>query len=351
MKEKKHPPHLPKKIVSLRDMEQWFLVKWVLLMVAVGLFAGVAAALSVSAWILPAPSSDVLFVRGAGAGGSGSRPEMDSATVRTVRYRLLSIYDSGKSARVWQTEDSLLAHALVLSSDGWAVAYYPAYRTGKERLWSVADHTNTLYDIKKTVYDPMTGLLFFRFDISDVRVSSFARSEDIAEGAVLWAVDGSWKAAAVGISERVSGELSYPYEEYSRYDLDGSLALGDILVNDRGDFAGFVDADGRLLPAWWVQYQLPHILETGSEFEPKIPWRGFFVNARHTDGARYERLGFYVSRLDRIVKNGPRIGDVVVAIGGDPVQKDFFYRQILSASGGVTMKVVRGEEEIEVGIE
>lgn len=343
---KRHPPHLPPKSCSVDAHTMWLSVKWLAIVLVISALAGVAAALAVVAWAVPIGGGSYIVNR---LGPPLDSPQLlDANVVRQVRQRIIKLYDKrkavggsvyGEAARVGQI--------MLLSSDGWSVMYDPAFKVADIKQWRGVDHQGDIHFIEKATFEAKTGLVFFKFKGTDFRVAPFINWDAIHEGAYLWSVDGAWKPIKVG-DRKVAAEGTFKISDvYARDTISPATDVGNIVISDKGDLAGFVGEGGELVSAWFAQMLLPQILEKGSAQYQDIPVYGFFVDAVETAGKWKDVFGFYAARVDRIEKGGVRVGDVITKVNGKPIDQFGLHREVLEAEE-LMFTVLRGGKEIEI---
>lgn len=342
----KHPPHLPPKSCSVDAHTMWLSIKWLAIVLVISALAGVAAALAVVAWVVPIGGGSYIVNR---LGPATDSPQMlDANVVRQVRQRIIKLYDKRKSVGSGvYPESARVGQAMLLSSDGWSVMYDPAFKVADIKQWRGVDHQGDIHLIEKATFEAKSGLIFFKFKGTDFRVAPFISWETIQEGGYLWSVDGTWRAVKIG-DRRVVAEGTFNMSQvYARDTMNPVSDVGNIVISDKGDLAGFVGEDGELISAWFAQQLLPQILEKGSAQYEDVPVHGFFVDAIETDGKWKDVLGFYVARVDRVEKGGVRVGDVIVKINGKTIDQFGLHREVLGAEE-LMLTVMRGGKEVEI---
>lgn len=343
---KKFPPHLPPKSCSVAAHSMWLSVKWLATILLISALAGVAASLAVVAWVVPVGGGSYVVNR---FGPSVDTPQsLDANVVRQVRQRIIKLYDKRKAVGGGvYPESAQVGQAMLLSSDGWSVMHDPAFKITDSKQWRGVDHQGDIHLIEKLTFDAKSGLVFFKFKGTDFRVAPFISWETIQEGGYLWSVDGTWKAVKIG-DRRVVAEGTFNMSQvYARDTMNPATDVGNIVISDKGDLAGFVGEHGELISAWFAHMLLPQILEKGSAYYAEVPIAGFFVDAVESEGKWKELTGFYVARVERVEKGGVRVGDVIMKINGKAIDQFGLHREVLGAEE-LVLTVLRGGKEIEV---
>lgn len=347
-------PHLPPPSCHVPTHYKLRSLTKVLFTVFIGLLSGATAAFVAVAWIVPAVAP-YEQVRDA---SRGRRPASDvpaPSLVQQTRQRTIRIYDARKKiAGNFFSDGSFLAEAALLSSDGWAVFREPLAALPDMRHWEGVDAQGLVHRVRKVVADPARGTVFAQFDGEGFRIMPFANWDALSRGSALWSVSrNSWSPVAFDEPQKAeyAGTGPIMLDRY-RFRVLPAGEKKSILLGDQGDFAGFAEDGGIVVPGWLVEYQIRSILDSGAIRYQGLSWRGVYVAGRLHDGAVREVSGWYVDAPGaRQDGDGVRAGDVVVRMQGKPVDAPDLIRRILFSGDSITATVIRGGEEVDVTAE
>lgn len=343
----KNAPHLPAKTCRVDTYYRLQNVKWILLFALFAFIAGGSAALIFSAWVVP--SGDFLQVWSGGPGGLERGPknqQPDPILERQARQRIFSIHDKRKKAgSEFYSQESFLALAAALSSDGWLAARQPGYLSGVEKNWEIIDSQGASYRLEKTVYDKMLGLVYLKIQAEGLRVVSFPAWSEVAAGANVWIINFSgWKSNALKEMSKASEKnLFAVWQPQYLWQLWDQAEPGSLVLNEKGEFLGMAGEQSRVAPGWLIQKQTSALLSGGKLSYLGLPWQGYFVRG---GGEDRNIFGFYVE------KTGGNFsvlrGDVVIKINGQDVQEEKLAETIWLAPDEFQVTVWRAGEEAEV---
>lgn len=350
----RQPPHLPPKSCNIKLHSRIVALPGIFLVLGISVLAGFAAALMTFAWIVP-PLSDTSggTVRESGFGNDATR--LDAAVMSIAEQRIVNIFEAtGSSGESNYTEDAFVGQAALLSSDGWSVLRFPAYYAGREKKWTAIDAQGTVYRVEAAVNDSVGGLLYIRLRGEGFRIFPFVAWDEIAPGASVWHHPfferrGTWGAAVVDQAIRVADETVFPlWRPAYAYRVSGAPE-SSLLIDADGELAGFVGANGALIPSWLIMGQLSSVLSGKAIRYDVIPLRGQMVEAVTIGESVKFISGFLVTEIARSTPQIRR-GDVIIRIGGEAVRHTDLSRLLLFAGDEFSVTVVRNgaEEELTV---
>jgi len=344
---KKWPPHLPYKSCSVLIRKTFLKLRFLLLYTFLGLLAGITGALVVFAWILPSIQfgDSSFFVNRNNFSLFNEFQYPDSQLIRNFGYTSVDIFDASRVVSdSFYSEDSLVAKAVVLSSNGWVVLHKPDFNFNMTNNWTVVDSRGVEQTIEKTLFDAHFGFVYLKLGGNEFRVVSFPEWKNLILGTELWTVGNSWAKTTLGEYEMVEDSVYKAIDDYSRITLNIPADEGDILINEQGQFVGFVDSDGKVRSARFVEYALPSILENEKISHMGVDWKGYFVRQVTVLQDGESLLGFYVMNGG----NGVRAEDIVLSINGERVFVNTLQQQILFSPDEFTAQVWRNGEKIDI---
>lgn len=354
MKKFKHsspPPHLPAPACRVDTYHRLQNLRWIVFIFAAAFLSGIAAALVTVAWIAPTFVPADYYNTNRDLKGSG---HPDPILVRQVKQRLVDVYDKRqKIDKIIYSQKTRVVQAGLLSSDGWAVAFYPEYFSGEEKNWEAVDYQGVFYGITKTIYDPISRLLYFKLAGQGFRVMSFGSSEALADEN-LWTIGEQAEGREVMLGEltKVDEQKIYSIWRPQVFPtvLSGASPAG-LMFGAQGEALGIVDEKMELIPAWLISNQLGLLLEQQIISYHGVPWRGYGVEGINQNNVWTALTGFYVTDAGGAIKpNAVNRGDVVLKINGETVSIHNIAEQISSAPEEFGVVVWRKGEEKELTV-
>lgn len=329
-------------------------LRWTVFLIAISLLSGTAAALSVAAWVTPAQVASIGYRQNAVGNGKDSIfQSADPEFIRQTEQKIITVFDRRKKTnKLFYTDKAMVGKAAMLSSDGWAVIYYPAYIVGEEKNWEAVDDQNLYYSFEKTAYDKVANLLYIKIKGVGFRISSFADWHNLSSGQGLWAVrKEDWRRVSLGEITQVESKSALPIWQPSRfYSLSSEMTDGALLFNDNGELIGISGA-GQVMPAWLISSQVSSLLEKKSVKYNLVNLKGWTINGVEWEGKRKNLNGFYVSETSgSSAKSAVKVGDVIIKIEGDSVSEQNLAEKIFTAPDEFKVTVWRKGEEIELNV-
>ncbi len=354
MKDKKYPPHLPARACRVDTYYRLRSLKWTLFLIFVAFVSGTSAALSVVAWLAPTFIQSDSFYPTTRETHLLATNKPDQSFQHQVGQKILRVYDKNKKInKNFYNQDSLIFSAGILSSDGWAVAYYPSYKVGLEKNWEAVDSQGLYYSVEKTVYDSVAELLYLKVDGQGFRLNSFADWSDLSIGNSYWAFGrDDWQEILLADLIFANTNKAYliwrPQYFYSVWQ---DLASGTLLFDGKGALVGVVDKDKLLRPAWLMEGRVNSLLELGQISYYGLSWRGYMVAGVELDNKWKKLSGFYVTEADSFVTTSTvGVGDVILKINGLLVDEKFLAAQLYSAPDVFNVSIWRAGEEMDIEV-
>ena len=328
-----------------------------LFLIAIALLAGGTATLVTVAWIAPPLIRESVFSqRGNGRAASNA---LDPTVMSDSRQRVISIFDSSKKVNgAVYPRPALAGYAALLSSDGWAVTA-ATYRPGKEKNWEGIDHQGIVHKIEQVVEDRVSHLTYIKFGGTGFRLMAFAPWDTIDIGVMLWSLNGrnvpihqtDWKLVTVADPALSADNNPYPiWQPVQSYRLEPHAEAGAIVINDRGELAGFADEKGAFIGGWLVEGQLSRLLSSAPLRYDSVPWEGYMIAGVAMNGVVKTNPGFYVAKSAAAPVNLVRKGDIVLRIGSRLVDAVSLPRALLLAPAEFPVTIWRGGQEKEITV-
>ncbi len=352
MKEKKSlSPHLPPDSCNIMTHYRMQSLWKVLFIVFIGCLSGITAAFVAVAWILPQTGSVPTLGTFGGNNRSDANEKPSVLLVQQTKQRLMTIYDKRKKIDgVYYPEHAVLSDAILLSSDGWAVVYDPDKTLPDTSVWEGVDHQGVTHQVVRFVRDPMGQLLYVQFSGEGFRIVSFAPTDAYDTDATLWSMSGDDWQRVYGdtlVRQKLADSYTLYAPQYALRVLP-LQAKKSILLSDQGELFGLVDANGTVLPSWWIDYELNSLLKHGVIRYEAVPWKGSFITRTNDVEVTKEILGFYVESGAGRAVTSVRNSDLVIAFNGKPIDRVHTARDIFSLPDEFSVTVLRDGVELTV---
>ena len=354
-----HPPHLPPESCSLDFRRRIIRALFVSGLVVIALLVGALGALMASVWLVPDTYQNLLLSQGTITSSGRVLDTPDPVFVREREMRTLKMYDhtSALSEGIYRP-NGYIGKAIILTDTGWFAMQLEKNPGQTARLWHVYDSTGLLHEITETQYDTETGVLYGSIDASGFRVIAFADGDMLGDQSPVWLhmPNGSWKSTTLTQPKHIGTATIFSlYDEQYRFDFEDTPAIGSLVWDIRGRLVGFVDADGLLVPWFFVEEQYASLFE-GQRIQVRspIPITGQFITRASTKANGTSEHGLLVSRVGRsIVSVGEQSllpGDIIVGVNSTPLVPWRLQYDILRAGDTVRFTVQRNGEELDVEI-
>lgn len=346
-----NPPHLPPPTCDVNTYHKLQNLKWIVFIFAAAFLSGVAAALVTVAWIAPIIQAPSGFYVG-NYRGSGAGDFLDLTIAQQIEQKTIRIINKKLKIGKLLTKNAEVVRSALLSSDGWAVAYYPSYVVGMEKDWQAIDGQGLIYAIEKIVYDDFSHLLYLKISGQGFRINSFVDWNEVGEAVDWWTPGDSWQPAEVYRLKNLEEKTTAVNHLTLFYKTDTDAPAGSLLFSNNGDFSGIINKDGSVIPSWLVVIQIGSLLEKSRTTYPLFAWRGFWVNGVEQDGKLLPLKGLYISDLgSKIINGGPKKGDVILKVDGRVVENFSLLEQLLTAPIEFNLTVWRSGQEVNLTID
>lgn len=347
-----NPPHLPSQACRVDTHHKLQNLKWIGFIFVAAFLSGVAAALVTVAWIVPIIQEPTGYYVGNYRTGNDSG-FLDLAMARQIEQKTVQVVSQKLKINNFVGKQAEVTQAALLSSDGWAVAYYPTYFSGLEKDWQIVDSQGVTYGIEKIVYDDTAKLLYIKISGQGFRINSFVDWSGVGDEVSWWMPGSDWQSVAVSRIKNVGEKIVAVNHLTLFYKTNNpDIVRGALLFSSNGDFSGIIDKDGLVIPSWLVENQISSLLEKKKTTYSTIAWRGFWINGVEQDGKVASLKGFYVSELGaKATVAGLHAGDVILKIDGQSVVDHTLAKQIFSAPKQFNVVVWRKGEEVDLTID
>ena len=342
----KNYPHLPPRACRVDTHIKIGRLRWLFFIVFIAVLSGLAASLSTIAWLAPITSGDyglnVLERR-------AEKSVPDSLLVRQVKQRLVTIYNKKERNKLGMYKNQAAkGEAILLSSDGWVVMWWPVNPLGEEKNWEAVDYQGVAYGIEKKVYDSKNSFLYLKLKGESFRISPFTDWKTVGQDKEYWAVrSGEWQRVTVTDLLARYKEAWSINETAFVYKFDSYLTAGTILVDDQGSLVGFIDEETQGWLAWPVEGQLGNVLGSGSLVSQGLNWTGYLVEALAKGDQVVPLSGFYLT----VVGDGPvKAGDLLIKLNNESLNKEMLAWQVQELPEEFTVVVWRQGQETELKI-
>lgn len=324
----------------------------IIFFVLLSVFAGITGSLMTTAWIEPTfYNTQGSFLINRPVANVYISPEFpDPQISQRIQYGALSMYEKefelGKSS--FFPDRAFLGYAVLISSDGWAVAYMSEKNDIASRIVAM-DYQGVSYGIEKVVVDPYTNFVYIKFNGNDFRVMSFVDENEMIFGDGIWSVHhGDIYKRFIGELHR-SREISYnilkPYYEFDVVPVMNSIG---IVVTAQGQFVGFVDEDDRLHNVWSVMHHMTSLLSEGILNNPTFSLNGYVVtyNGKLENNEDKPMYGFVVTNI--VGTHGFLVGDIILQINKNNVVPETLYQTMYESDQETLFRVLRESREIDI---
>ena len=343
-------PHLPAKTCHVDTYKRLVSMRWIFFVIIMSIFASVAASLSTIAWLVPMTGQSDFYLTNNENRVSG-QGQPDSLLIRQTNQRTVNIYDTRQQLQSgFYKQKAKLFQSMLLSSEGWSVAFYPEYKWGEEKYWQVVDYQGIYYSVEKVVLDPTSRLLYLKIDGQGFRITSFVDGNSMNIGQSMWSSTlAEWKQVVLkkwSGNEPASWQIWQP--QYF-YELEPQLDNGSMVLDVQGRLVGISDEGNNLIPAWLVEQQIKTLLDKQTISYSGLPWQGYLVSGVEWEDKWLDVRGFYVSSavavlgVDSIVA-----GDLITKISGESIKPKQLAQQVYSSAEEFVVTVWREGEEIDI---
>ncbi len=353
---KSYPPHLPPPSCSLEKHHQWERLKIVLVATGFGLAAGLSGAAVMLGWIWP-------------KGGEGDIWAINRATNNSARGDIIERGESRMSDKIFTIYQKLsssggvgyfapgdkLADAIVITSEGWVVAYLPTF-DGKYKDWRILGERGIVYQAAQALLDHRSGLVYIKLappadmknNQEQFKVVIFSDGVNRLDDVLIFQ-DGAWQSSFSLGQTWLPGESHLDTAPRSAYALGDKFKPGAIAIDNQGRVVGFLVKEAVVLPATAITRVLPGIQTNLRLLYPSLGAEGWFSKERPLLANNKRIDGFLVTRVVSS-RSLLRKGDILMEINGREINSDnIWYNR---NEGKVRLKISRGGKlmELETGI-
>ena len=348
------PPHLPPPTCSIDTHRRWGRLKLLIVATVFGLFAGVTGAFMVLGWVWPAIDEGDVWATTRYAAGL-SKGQLEEKVQREIGRKMIMLYskatETGSTTMLSYADR--VGEAIVLSSDGWSVMYYPSF-TGKATAWRALTTSGVMYRIDRAVHDPVSGLLYVRIvplEEGEGRVEQFQNVVEFAtevqpfDDVFVWQ-ENDWKRSFVENEEvipftKIHGE-SAPIRAYF---LNKSFSPGAVVVTPEGRLVGISTHDQVVFPAFYISRLWSKVLQQGKVQYPTLGAQGWYNEEQPILLGSARVSGFVV---EKIIGRASllRVGDIITQMNGKEMTSANVWYTIEADS--VRLKVYRDKRFIEI---
>lgn len=345
------PPHLPPPSCRIDTHHRLRNLKWIVFIFAAAFLSGVAAALVTVAWIVPVIDQPVSYFFGIrNKESQDNNPVLDATVLRAMEQRTLDITNKEKIINGFLASDAVEFRAVIVSSDGWAVAYLPSGKLDVKKMQAV-DFQGVIYPIEKAIKDSVSGLVYLKVSGQGFRINAFTNWDNAQGELQLWAIGKRPELVHAVLTNLSASENIDAWRPQLLRQFDSALPAGALLFGDNGDLAGIVGAENTLIPAWLIEKQVGAFMNSGTAVYEILPWKGFWVNGLSSGDKVTNLSGFYIADVgDKTYKNIIKKGDVLLKVNGQAITPEFLAKQIIFAPTELTVTLLRDGKEVEIHV-
>lgn len=339
------PPHLPPKACNIKWHERMRTLPWLLFFIVISGLVAAATAVLVASWVVPliTPIGQSTYI--VGKTDPSGRLIPDARFAAMVEERIVNVYDQRKKiAGSFYPEQALLAKAMMLSSDGWAVAYMPEFMLGDERQWEGVGSNGQHLVIENVKKNPVQPLVYIKFSGSGLPFTLFAEWRSVGIGNPVWAISKTreWQSVMIADLKRVKNSDVEAISTIGyQYQLSDEVLPGAVLITPSGAFVGIADQAGAMLDAFFTYEKRGDIFSDQSIGYNSLPVSGTVVRGFMGTEVVNQTTGFYVSGISGPTTSSVRVGDIILRVQGERLIEQWLWRQIMMAPEEVSLTVLR----------
>lgn len=341
-------PHLPAKTCSVQAHKQWNGLKWVVLISVLSVVAGATAAIVMMSWFFPVVDMGRTVYLGQKSNITAA-PVLDASFEGEIQKRMMRVYKGALEYDSVYAQNAEMGSAMMLSSDGWAVLYFDGAVVPKAAQMQGVDYQGVLHDVEQVVPYVAQNALFIKFSGNDYLVSSFSDWDQHIMGEYVWSVNGSWDPVIVKM-HKDSTEVVSVTSDLDSYIIEGEQSVGEVVLDQKGRFLGFVHTNATIQRVWPVEFHLPSVLANGELEIVPFSLKGRFVEGYvdSTQSLWRQKSAFLVTSVRGM--DGLSVGDLVLSLNGASIKPRSFARMIMNAPEEFTLEVLRDGSVVEVQI-
>ncbi|OGH69022.1 MAG: hypothetical protein A2754_00995 [Candidatus Magasanikbacteria bacterium RIFCSPHIGHO2_01_FULL_47_8] len=341
---------MPPPSSNIQNHRRWERLKIVLVASGFGLIAGLSGASIMLGWIWPNSGGDVWSFTRTPSNLSRlqaiERGESGMADkIFTIYQKLTTVNGAGYFA-----PGDKVADAVVVTSEGWAVAYLPNF-DGKYKDWRILGARGLVYRADRAVEDRRSGLVYLKLSPpatlqssqEQFKVVAFSDGVDRLDDVLVFQNSVWYPSFSLG-SVKLLGESHLDTAPGMAYALGTNFKSGAIAVDNQGRFVGFVTKDAVVLPASAIIHVLPGIQTAKNLLYPSLGVEGWFSDERPILANEEQVAGFLVTRVVS-AKSALRKGDIIVEVNGRAINSDTLWYNRDETK--VRLKVLRAGKPVE----
>lgn len=351
------PPHLPAPICDISSYRKLQRLKVLAVAVAFGLLAGLTGAAMMLGWIWPNWAEGDVWVtsRSVIVANRGKLEEMVRLDMKEKVATVYSGKNNWRQASYLNPKD-VLGDAAIVSSDGWAVMYYPEY-VGSYRNWQVVINDKVL-SISNAVFDRVSGLLFVKLGTvststahaTPYKVSSFDTSVSVGDGVFVYNAS-LWQAAE--IVSNISEAAKWPHLDtapVNMWAVGQEHSAGKLVINNDGKVVGITTGRDLILPIEYASRVLPQVLGGQKIAYPSLGVNGWFDSERPIVANGTAMRGFAISD---VWGKSPllRAGDILLEINGKAIVENTNLWYDITGATTLNLKVWRSGKIIDLTVQ
>jgi len=346
------PPHLPPHTVSVSLHNLFTRTRSFLVFVFISVLAGITGSLIVSAWVEPHfyDTANTLVYRSEQNLISANLP--DPFVLQRYNQATLSLFSADAEVeKGWYTQDGYAGKLVMLTSDGWGVAYVPAMSSAQKQQLHVRDHDGNIFEIEKVRYDNINDISYIKVRGENFYVLPFAVWDDIDIGSTMWGVhNDTWQQTSIATKNTIESTLHPMTTQVAYMRIEPDQPYVRILISPQGHFIGFADAENNVRSAWSVSDQISSLLTEGDLTLPSITTTGYFVTTQTIyNEQRKTQQGFYIVNPGSVSEF--EVGDIVYAWNGIDVTLDTLHQLVYRVDANTRVSVWRGGEKFDILLE
>jgi len=321
-----------------------------LVLIVLSFVVGMSATLVSIAWVIPqqvahGPTYSVQV----DARDVESR-DLPQAVRNNIERRVVTLFDKRKQLRSsLYGAEAYVATGVLLTSDGWFALYDPNYTKGKELAWDVHDARGQSHQVDRVVYDALSDIVYAKIEGDGFSLAQFPQHE--MSGEFVWGVgNNSWSGTFLEHSDAgLAGEQRVIWHPERYLKLSGDLDPGTILFSEQELFAGIVDRDGNVIPAYLFELQVPSVLAEGSVAYSGLDVSGRYVTKILSEETWQDRSGFLITAAStKPTSSTVGVGDIITAVEGERVRAGQLSEMVLRGPSSVHVSVLRENKMYDI---
>jgi len=296
-----------------------------------------------------------------------------SQTIDNVRPAIVSFYTDRKQTNTWNDilmPQNFVGVGTIITADGWILTDRSVVSDQTSKL--AVTFENEVYDVESYVCDTATNACFAKIEAADLPVIDLTSREFLTNGqtALVISLNEIYPTTIESLYYspiKVRSDYVHSSEEfYKTIKLNDQLDekwLGAPVVNLNGQVFGFLSTDNVVFPIDNIQNIMRQAIAGEQiarsvlglhyiDLTEAVGWEEF---TEQKQGA----LIFGIEGKPAILVNSPAqkagllANDIIISVDDDPVNENNSLSSLIQsykAADEIKLKVLRGEEEIEVDV-